>query len=60
MTPAMVHHGRVTEVATQRQAVLRAAYEQHPERFVKGLPVPPQVPEAVWINPPRTNDGRDE
>jgi putative transposase len=60
MTPAMVHHGRAAEVATQRQAVLRAAYEQHPERFVKGLPVPPQLPEAVWINPPRTNDGRDE
>jgi putative transposase len=60
MTPAMVHHGRAAEVATQRQAVLRAAYEKHPERFVKGLPVPPQLPEAVWINPPRTNDGRDE
>jgi putative transposase len=59
MTPAMVHHGRTPEVATQRQAVLRAAYEKHPERFVKGLPVPPQLPEAVWINPPRTNDGRD-
>lgn len=60
MTPAMVHHGRAPEVAAQRQAVLRAAYEKHPERFVKGLPVPPQLPEAVWINPPRTNDGRDE
>jgi len=59
MTPAMVHHGRAAEVATQRQAVLRAAYEKHPERFVKGLPVPPQLPEAVWINPPRTSDGRD-
>jgi putative transposase len=60
MTPAMVHHGRAPEVATQRLAVLRAAYEKHPERFVKGLPAPPQLPEVVWINPPRTNDGRDE
>jgi len=31
---------------------LQLAYEKYPERFVKGLPKPPQLPEAVWINPP--------
>jgi hypothetical protein len=32
--------------------VLLAAYEKHPQRFVAGIPRPPHVPEAVWINPP--------
>lgn len=55
MTPAAVHLGQATELAIQRQATLQAAYEQHPERFVKGQPTPQQVPSAVWINPPRGN-----
>ena len=36
----------------QRQQVLLAAYEQDPQRFAAGIPKPPQVPEAVWINLP--------
>lgn len=52
MTPADVHYGRFHEIIQQRQQVLRRAYEDHPERFVKGLPDHPQPPEAVWINPP--------
>ena len=35
-----------------RQQTLDAAYAAHPERFVRGRPAPPMVPEAVWINPP--------
>jgi putative transposase len=52
MTPATVHSGLDDQLTSQRQQVLRAAYAVHPERFVKGLPIPPQVPAAVWINPP--------
>jgi len=52
MTPAAVHYGQATALTAQRQVTLQAAYEAHPERFVKGLPQPPQLPEAVWINPP--------
>ena len=52
MTPAAVHWGLDHQLTLQRQQVLQAAYAAHPERFVKGLPKPPQVPEAVWINPP--------
>ena len=37
-----------------RQQVLAAAYAAHPERFGRGMPSPPQVPEAVWINRPRS------
>ena len=53
MTPAAVHGGLDHQLTQQRQQRLRAAYAAHPERFVNGLPKPPQVPDAVWINPPR-------
>jgi len=53
LTPASVHAGRAQDVRNARSAVLRTAYEAHPERFVRKLPVPPSVPEAVWINKPR-------
>ena len=52
MTPAAVHWGLDQQLTRQRQQVLQAAYTTHPERFVNGLPKPPQVPDAVWINPP--------
>lgn len=53
LTPADVHFGRAQTVLDQRQQVLHAAYLKNPERFVKGRSIPPQVPPAVWINPPR-------
>ena len=52
MAPATVHYGLAGQVNEKRQQVLQIAYEQHPERFVKGAPTPPQLPGAVWINPP--------
>ncbi len=54
LTPADVHYGRAQAVIQQRQNVLQAAYQKNPERFVKGLPKPQQLPDAVWINPPKT------
>jgi putative transposase len=53
LTPAAVHYGRAQAVLTSRQSVLQRAYDAHPERFVKGAPVPPEPPAAVWINPPK-------
>lgn len=53
LTPADVHFNRAQVVLQQRQAVLQAAYEKTPERFVKGPPILPQLPPAVWINPPQ-------
>ena len=51
-TPADVHYGRASELLEVRAGVLAGAYATHPERFVKGLPLPRQVPTEVWINPP--------
>jgi putative transposase len=36
----------------QRADVLRAAYHAHPERFPRGVPLPPLLPTAAWINKP--------
>jgi len=52
LTPADVHFQRAQAVLQKRQAVLHAAYARTPERFVKGAPIPMQLPQAVWINPP--------
>jgi putative transposase len=59
MTPATVHAGLADQLSTQRQQVLQAAYETHPQRFVAGMPTPPQVPDAVWINPPVAPDSTE-
>lgn len=53
MTPAMVHYGKAETVREQRLQVLDAAYRAHPERFVNGQPNLPELPGAVWINPPK-------
>lgn len=52
LTPEMVHYGKAVQCLENRQKVLAGAYQEHPERFPKGPPVPKSLPEAVWINPP--------
>ena len=56
MTPAMVHYGRAEAIREQRGKILHAAYAANPERFVHGLPHPPKLPTAAWINPPATEE----
>ena len=51
LTPAMVHYGHAAEVLARRGQTLDAAYQAHPERFVRKPPAPLALPEAVWINP---------
>ena len=53
-SPADVHFARVNQILQQRNAVLAAAHQRHPERFVRGLPTHPAPPSQVWINPPAT------
>ena len=56
LTPADVHAGRAAEITASRVVTLDAAYLAHPERFVRRPPTPPEVPTAVWINPPATRE----
>ena len=60
LTPAMVHYGKANEVIAQRQRLLDAAYQAHPERFVQGPPCHAALPQAVWINPPLEKAVADE
>ncbi len=53
MTPKAIHYGEAAQLWAKRQIALELAYAAHPERFVKGLPQPPALPTAVWINPPK-------
>jgi transposase InsO family protein len=51
-TPGSVHDGTWKYVRDNRQVVLDAAYEEHPERFRGGPPQAPKLPRRVWINQP--------
>lgn len=53
MTPFAVHYGLAPAITASRQETLLAAFARTPERFVRGQPKPPVLPEKVWINPPR-------
>ena len=52
LTPGSVHYGLAGEIVDRRRRVLEDAYREHPERFVRGVPTPPTLPTAVWINRP--------
>lgn len=59
MTPEQVHYGRSGIVLERRAKVLAEAYNAHPERFVRGMPAPAELPGAVWINPPLKPDPKE-
>jgi putative transposase len=54
MPPAAVHYGRAEAMHADRARVLAAAHAANPERFVRGVPSPPELPAAAWINRPVT------
>jgi putative transposase len=54
--PIDVHYGRAQLVQSVRADVLAAAYQRHPERFVRKHPEPRALPEAAWINKPPSQD----
>jgi hypothetical protein len=60
MTPAMLHCGEVEAGTPVHKLTSSAALEAHPQRFVRGMPRPPVVPEAAWINKPEINSSVSE
>jgi len=52
MTPGSVHTGEAEILWEKRENVLRDAFAKHPERFVRGVPLPPSIPKEAWINKP--------
>ena len=60
LTPEDVHYGRGPQRTQARQETLDVAYTLHPERFVRNAPQAPQLPQAVWINPPAHDATQEE
>ncbi len=54
LTPADVHYGRGAAILTRRSATLLEAFSKHPDRFKGRVPKSGALPQAVWINPPKT------
>lgn len=55
LTPEQVHYGMGEEIQQRRAAVLEVAFKEHPKRFKGNIPKPLPVPQAVWINPPKSS-----
>ena len=55
-TPEDVHYLRAESKRNLRAQTLQAAFARFPERFAKGIPVPPSLPTTVWINRPDQED----
>jgi len=56
MTPDQIHFGQAVAIYAARQKTLDSAFLNTPERFVRKPPKPPQIPSAVWINPPKQTE----
>lgn len=52
MTPHDIHHDLAREKWRRRADALAAAFADHPERFPHGIPMPPPLPTAAYINKP--------
>lgn len=59
LTPGSLHYGQADRIRAERQQVLDAAFHAHPERFVRKPPTAPQIPLAVWINPPERHQAKE-
>lgn len=59
LTPETVHYGKANDCLKKREEVLAKAYQNHPERFPKGISAHVPLPKAVWINPPEKSTEGD-
>lgn len=56
MTPESVHYGFAQRIIENRSVVLQTAFEKNPQRFKGKIPQPPELPKAVWINKPESEN----
>lgn len=60
MTPEQVHYHLADQIYNNRLAVLKEAFDKHPNRFKYQTPTCEKPPEAVWINPPQKELDQNE
>ena len=53
-TPSQVYCGEHLQIQRIRQHALDRFWKEHPERFVRGRPLAPSLPDQVWINRPES------
>ena len=53
VTPEQLHYGLADHILEERKKVLNAAFMANPKRFKNKVPLPPAIPDAVWINKPK-------
>jgi putative transposase len=53
MTPEAVHYGTAAALQDLRTQTLAVAFAANPQRFKGVQPMPPVLPTAAWINPPK-------
>ena len=58
MTPESIHYGLAERLNEKRSIVLWAAFQKNPQRFKGKIPQPPEIPTAVWINKPESENIR--
>ena len=58
VTPEQMHYGIAQQIYEDRSKVLLAAFSRSPERFRGGIPKPPSLPAAAWINKPKLENDR--
>jgi putative transposase len=60
MTPQAIHCGTATALNQCRTRTLQAAFLANPQRFKGNVPMPPALPTAAWINPPKQAAAHDD
>jgi putative transposase len=58
MTPESIHYGFAEHLNENRSVVLWAAFQKNPQRFKGKILQPPELPTAVWINKPESENIR--
>ena len=53
-TPSQVYRGEHLQIQRIRQHALDRFWKEHPERFVRGRPLAPSLPDQIWINRPES------
>jgi hypothetical protein len=51
LAPEVVRYGLARDVVESWKKVFQVDFDAHPERSVRGVPLPPALPGAAWINP---------
>lgn len=60
LTPYSVHYQKTDEILNHRQQTLDKAYAAHPLRFKSTKPKVIPLPEAAWINPPKSTNSEKQ